>query len=83
MTTIEVLKNIAALLQQASIAAPTISVTVMAIASIFKGLTGTGPPLLEIADMLEAQIGRTDATIRAEIARLEALPPAGPPPPGS
>jgi len=82
-TVLDVLNSITVLLQQAGVASPMISATVLAIASIFKGLTGTGPSLREIADLLEAQLGHNDTTIRAEMARLEALPqpPAVPPTP--
>lgn len=72
-TTINVLGQITQLLLTANVATPIIGGTVMAIASIIKGITGSGPTLTEIADMLQQTLGANDAAIRAEIARLEAL----------
>lgn len=72
MKAITVLENVTDLLLQANVAVPIISGTVMAIAAIVKGVTGSGPSLSEIADMLETKIGQNDTNIRAEIARLEA-----------
>lgn len=63
----------------ANVATPIIFGTISAIAAIIKGVTGSGPTLRELAGILEAQIGTTDRTIRAEIARLEALTPPVPP----
>ncbi len=61
------------ILMQANVAAPIVGATIMAIASIVKGITGSGPSLPEIADMLEKKLGENDAAIRAEIARMESL----------
>lgn len=72
-TTINVLGQITQLLLTANVATPIIGGTIMAIASILKGITGSGPTLTEIADMLQQKLGANDAAIRAEIARLEAL----------
>jgi len=71
--TITVLEQVTQLLLTANVATPIISGTIMAIAAIIKGVTGSGPSLTELADMLEQQIGKNDAQLRAEIARLEAL----------
>ena len=73
--TITVLEQITQLLITGNVAVPIISGVIMSIAAIIKGVTGTGPSLKEIADMLEKQVGQNDATIRAEIARLEAMQP--------
>lgn len=72
MKTMQILTDITGMLVQVNVATPIISGTIMAIASIIKGVTGSGPTLGEIADMLETQIGRNETAIRAEIARLEA-----------
>ena len=72
-TTLKTLTDITAILQVANVAAPIISGTIIAIASIIRGVTGTGPTLSEIADMLEARLQRNDVLIRAEIARMDAL----------
>jgi hypothetical protein len=70
--TLQALQGVTQLLVTANVAAPIVGATVMVIASIIRGLTGTGPSLQELADMIEAQTGKNDATIRAEIARLQA-----------
>ena len=69
--TLSVLEQITGLLLASNVAIPIISGTVMAIASIIKGITGSGPSLAEIADVLEKQVGENNMDIRAEIARLE------------
>lgn len=74
MKAITVLENVTQLLLAANVATPIIGGTIMSIAAIIKGVTGSGPSLKELADMLEAQIGKNDAVLRAEIARLESLP---------
>lgn len=71
--TLAALDAVTEILLEASVAAPIIGGTVMAIASIIKGVTGSGPSLSEIADALEAKLGRNDDSLRAEIARLRAL----------
>jgi hypothetical protein len=71
--TLEILTQLTGVFVQANVAAPIISGSIMAIAAIIKGITGTGPTLLELADMLEQKLGANDANIRAEIARMEAL----------
>lgn len=71
MKTLEALELITQVFLQANVAVPIVSGTVMAIASIIRGVTGGGPSLAEIADMIEDQVGANDETIRAEIARLE------------
>lgn len=73
--TLDVLTQLTGLFVQANVAAPIISGSIMAIAAIVKGVTGTGPTLTELADMLEQKLGANDLNIRAEIARMEALQP--------
>lgn len=71
--TLTTLTMITEILAEANVATPIISGSVMAIAAIIKGLTGHGPSLTELADMLQQKLGRNDTNIRAEIARMEAL----------
>ena len=61
------------LLTQANLAIPVIFGTVAAISGIIKGVTGSGPTLVEIADLLAEQIDQNDTQIQSEIARLRAL----------
>lgn len=70
--TLQALELIAQSMGQANIAIPIIFSTVTAIVHIIKGATGSGPTLLEVADMMEKQIDANDAFGKAEIERLRA-----------
>lgn len=71
-STVQILESVTDLFIGANVAAPIIFALVGAIASIIRGVTGSGPSLAEIANILEQKLGQNDATIRAEIARMEA-----------
>lgn len=64
----------------ANIAVPIIFDAVVGIAAIIKAAKGTGPTLLELADLIQTQIDANDAFGQAEIDRLKAVlaPPAPP-----
>lgn len=71
--TLDILTQLTGVFAQANVAAPIISGSIMAIAAIVKGVTGSGPSLSEIADMLEQKLGKNDAAIRAEIERMKSI----------
>jgi len=53
-------------------AAPVIFGAITMIASLFRGITGSGPTMLECADLIERSLDENDTKIRTEIARLRA-----------
>ena len=62
------------MLLQANVAVPIVFGTINGIAAIIKGVTGSGPTLSEIADILEDKVeDKNDPAIKAEIARMKAL----------
>lgn len=65
------LTQLTGLLAQANVGVPIIFGAVAAVSSIIKGLTGSGPTLAQIADMLDEQLSQNDKHIREEIARLK------------
>lgn len=69
---LELLATATELLTQANLAIPVIFGTVAAISAIIKGITGSGPSLLEIADLIESQLDTNDRQIQAEIDRMKA-----------
>lgn len=73
MKTLEVLEGLTEILVQSNVAAPIIFGLVTVVANAIKGVTGSGPSLTEIADMLEAKIGQNDVNIRAEIERMKQI----------
>lgn len=70
---LQVITDITALLAGANVSIPLIFGAVVAVSSIIKGITGTGPTVLQLADNMGAQLGANDAGIRAEIARLKTV----------
>jgi hypothetical protein len=70
---LQILADITALLSGANVAVPLIFGVVSSISMIIKGVTGSGPTLVELADKMEAQLGANDANIKAEIARLKGI----------
>lgn len=67
---LEVLRVLVAYLSQAHIAIPMIVGTVSAVAAILRGMTGQGPSLNELANLIEEQVATNEARGRAEIERL-------------
>lgn len=71
--TLKALEDLTGILVSVNVAVPVIGTTILAIAGIIRAVTGRGPTLRQVADMLEEQIGKNDDTINAEIRRLRAL----------
>lgn len=69
---LQLLTQLTGILTQANLGVPIIFGAVSAVSAIVKGLTGTGPTLAQIADLIDAQLDQNDEAIRSEIARLKA-----------
>lgn len=69
---LQLLTQLTGILTQANVGIPIVFGAVAAVSAIIKGLTGTGPSLPQIADLIDAQLDQNDEKIRAEIARLKA-----------
>jgi hypothetical protein len=70
---IQILELVTTYLGQVNIAIPIIFGAVAGISGIIKGITGSGPSLAELANLIESQLGQNNAAIKAEIARLKAV----------
>lgn len=70
---LELLSQLTALLLGANAAVPVVFGTITAISSIIKGVTGTGPSLAQLADLVQAQLKANDDFGKAEIERLKAM----------
>lgn len=69
---LQLLEQITKYLIGLNTATPVIFGVVNSIAMLFRGVTGTGPSILECADIIERNIDTNDTKIRTEIARLKA-----------
>lgn len=72
MTQIQVLQSITQYLVGVNAAIPVVFATINAVALLFKGITGSGPTLAELADLIESQIDQNDAALKADLARYRA-----------
>lgn len=79
-TQIQILEGITEYLLSLQVATPIIFGLVSMVAMAFKGITGSGPSLLECADIIERKVDVNDTGIRAEIARLREVVAANPTP---
>lgn len=68
---LDLLTSLTGLLVQANVGVPIIFGAVAAVSAMIKGLTGAGPSLHQIADLIDGQLDANDADLRAEIARLK------------
>lgn len=65
---VRILEMVAQMLGQANVALPIIFGAVAGISGIIRGVTGTGPALSDLADIIESQLDQNDAKLRADIA---------------
>jgi len=68
---LKILTTITDFLVQANVGIPVLFGAVVAISAILKALTGTGPTLVDIANLIDKQLDQNDTAIRAEIDRLK------------
>jgi hypothetical protein len=70
-----VLTDLTETLINANTAIPLVVSTVVAIAAIIKGVTGSGPSGTELADMLEAKLRANASALDEDIARMREMIP--------
>lgn len=70
---IKAIEGITELLLSFNVAVPIVFSTVGAVVAIIRGVTGSGPTLSQIAELIKQKTERNDNNGRAEIDRLLAL----------
>lgn len=70
---VTLIKTATGILTQANVAVPVIFGVIGTVVGAIKAITGSGPGLAEVADLIEAQLGSNDTHIKAEIERLKSL----------
>jgi len=68
--TIQALTLITQGLLTANVAVPIVFNTISAIAAIIRTAAGEGPSLVQLADLIDAQVAANDEAGQAEVARL-------------
>ncbi len=69
----KILEDLTNLFLSANTAVPLVTATVVAVAAIIKGVTGSGPSGAELADLLEARLRETGQALDEDIARMRAM----------